>query len=102
MKRLGGWLVILVFFGFGWMRSNQAEGEVPAKAVSVELQPSPEMLKLLDAFGGKLAVSETFEISTSRRGKTRQGVASFRAGPGVSVIEDYRSSGSAGVLGVVL
>jgi hypothetical protein len=58
------------------------------------------MKRLLDAFVGNWRVSETFEVGTgrSRQGDTRQGTASFRAGPGYSLIEDYRSTGSAGSL----
>jgi len=39
-----------------------------------------------------------FEISTSQQGKMREGTASFRAGSGYSLIEDYQSNGSAGKL----
>ena len=56
------------------------------------------MEKLLDAFRGDWAVSESFGISASQRGKARHGTASFRMGPGLSLIEDYKSSGSAGEL----
>jgi hypothetical protein len=65
---------------------------------SDEFQPVPEMKRLVDTFAGNWRVSETFEldVGTPRQGKTRQGTASFRTGPGVSLIEDYRSTGSAG------
>src|SRR3981081_1028622 len=59
---------------------------------------SPEMQKLIDAFVGDWVGSENFEVSASRQGQTRQGTASFRAGPGFSLIEDYKSNGSAGEL----
>jgi hypothetical protein len=68
------------------------------KSASVEFHPSPEMQKLFDAFVGSWRVSESFEISTSRQGKTRKGTASFRTGAGFSLIEDYNSDGSAGPL----
>jgi hypothetical protein len=60
--------------------------------------PSPEMERLLNAFVGRWAVKETFEVSASKRGKIREGTATFRAGPGFSLIEDYQSKGSAGEL----
>jgi hypothetical protein len=56
------------------------------------------MERLLNAFVGKWAVKETFEVSASKQGRTREGTATFRAGPGFSLIEDYRSNGSAGEL----
>ena len=65
---------------------------------SSDLRPSAEMQRLLDAFGGDWNVRETFEVSGSRQGKSRQGTASFRLGPGSSLIENYRSDGSAGKL----
>ena len=66
--------------------------------VSGSVQLSPEMQKLSDAFVGKWKVTESFEVSASMQGKTRQGTASFRLGPGASLIEDYQSNGSAGPL----
>ena len=56
------------------------------------------MERLLSAFVGKWAVKEMFEVSASKQGKTREGTATFRAGPGFSLIEDYRWHGSAGEL----
>jgi hypothetical protein len=56
------------------------------------------MQKLSDAFVGKWKVTESFEVSASMQGNTRQGTASFRLGPGASLIEDYQSNGSAGPL----
>jgi hypothetical protein len=56
------------------------------------------MERLLNAFAGNWAVKETFEVSASKQGRTREGTATFRAGPGFSLIEDYRSNGSAGEL----
>jgi DNA-binding beta-propeller fold protein YncE len=70
-------------------RSSQVSGSVGL---------SPEMQKLSDAFVGKWKVTESFEVSASMQGKTRQGTASFRLGPGASLIEDYQSNGSAGPL----
>jgi muconolactone delta-isomerase len=68
------------------------------KTVRAMLQLSPEMQELYDAFVGTWNVSEVFEVSASRQGKTRQGTASFRLSPGASLIEDYKSDGSAGEL----
>jgi hypothetical protein len=59
---------------------------------------APEMERLLNAFVGKWTVKETFEVSASRRGKTREETATFRAGPGFSLTEDYQSNGSGGEL----
>jgi len=98
MKSLLMRLAILMLLSHGFTFLNQAEGKVPARAVSAELRPSPEMQRLLNAFEGKWAVQETFETSSSRQGKSRHGVATFRQGPGFSLIEDYKSSGSAGPL----
>ena len=70
----------------------------PPRSASSDLRPGPEMRRLLDAFVGHWRVKESFEVSTSRQGKTRQGTATFRAGPGYSLIEDYKSTGSAGTL----
>src|SRR5579864_4778379 len=56
------------------------------------------MQKLLDAFSGDWEVTESFEVGGPGAGKTRHGTASFRAGPGVSLFEDYNSSGSGGDL----
>jgi hypothetical protein len=67
-------------------RSNQVSGSI---------QLSPKCRKLRDAFVGKWKVTESFEVSASTQGKTRQGTASFRLGPGASLIEDYQSNGSA-------
>jgi hypothetical protein len=65
---------------------------------STTSQASAEMRRVLDAFGGDWEVSETFEVSESRHGKAREGTASFRLEPGSSLIENYRSDGSAGQL----
>src|SRR5579859_4760104 len=97
MKILLMRLAILMLLSHGFTFLNHAEGKIPARAASAEL-PSPEMQRLLNAFEGKWAVQETFETSSSRQGKSRQGVATFRSGPGFSLIEDYESSGSAGPL----
>src|SRR5215469_16156761 len=66
--------------------------------LSGSIQLSPEMQKLSDAFVGKWKVTERCEVSASMQGKARQGTASFRVGPGASLIEDYESNGSAGPL----
>ena len=60
--------------------------------------PGPEMERVFQTFVGTWQVRETFEVSRSQEGKTREGTASYRAGPGYSLIEDYRSNGSAGML----
>ena len=62
------------------------------------LHPSAEIQRLLKAFAGQWSVSENFEVSASNPGRTRQGRATFTVGPGFSLIENYRSNGSAGDL----
>jgi hypothetical protein len=62
------------------------------------LHPSAEIERLLKAFKGDWSVSENFEVSASKQGRTRQGRATFTVGPGFSLVENYRSTGSAGDL----
>jgi len=97
MTRIGTMAALLVLLGANWTNFGGANVTAPMSLGS-ELQPSPEMQKLIDTFSGNWAVRETFEVSASRQGKRRQGTASFRVGPGFSLIEDYRSGGSAGSL----
>src|SRR5215471_19944255 len=97
MTRIGTMAALLVLLGANWTNFRRPDVTAPMSLGS-ELQPSPEMQKLIDTFSGNWTVRETFEVSASRQGKTRQGTASFRVGPGFSLIEDYRSGGSAGSL----
>jgi hypothetical protein len=97
MNRIGMTAALIVLLGASSRHSQTTDTTGPG-FVSSELQPPPEIEKLLDAFAGNWTVSETFEVSASRQGKTRQGTASFRIGPGFSLVEDYRSTGSAGDL----
>lgn len=97
MKRVGTVAAIIALLGASCVLAQNADSTAP-KAASDKLRPSPEMQRLLDVFGGNWAVAEDFQVSASRQGQMRQGIASFRAGPGFSLIEDYRSSGSAGEL----
>jgi hypothetical protein len=69
-----------------------------AYSANQRLHPSTEMERLLQAFKGDWSVSETFEVSASTQGRTRQGRATFTIGPGFSLLENYRSNGSAGDL----
>jgi hypothetical protein len=73
-------------------RSQRASRHQPILETSVEMQ------RLFKFFLGTWRVSETFEASSTRKGQRRKGIAKFRAGPGLSLIEDYRSNGSAGKL----
>ena len=73
-------------------RSQRASRQQPILETSVEMQ------RLFKFFLGIWRVSETFEASSTRKGQSRKGIAKFRAGPGSSLIEDYRSNGSAGEL----
>jgi hypothetical protein len=90
MNRIGMTAALIVLLGASSRHSQTTDTTGPG-FVSSELQPPPEIEKLLDAFAGNWTVSETFEVSASRQGKTRQGTASFRIGPGFSLVEDYRS-----------
>lgn len=95
MKRLRVMLIFLVALGGSWGSADNADPREPAAS---RLGPSPEMARLLQAFTGDWSVSESFEISQSRSVGTRQGVASLKAGPGFSLLEEYKSNGSAGEL----
>lgn len=97
MNRIVTMTALMVLLGVSSGRSQQPDATA-RKSASSDLRPAPEMQRLLDAFVGHWHVNESFEVSASRQGKTRQGTATFRAGPGYSLIEDYRSTGSAGTL----
>src|SRR5215831_18045869 len=88
---------LMVLLSVTWVHPQKSDLAAP-KSPSAEFRPSPEMQKLFDAFVGSWRVSESFEVSASRQGKIRKGTASFRTGPGSSLIEDYESDGSAGAL----
>src|SRR5262252_2398528 len=97
MNKIVTMTALMVLLGVSSGRSQEPGATVP-KSTSSDLRPAPEMQRLLDAFVGNWHVNESFEVSASRQGKTRQGTAAFRAGPGYSLIEDYKSTGSAGTL----
>lgn len=99
MNRFAPTAALIVLLGVT-LGQTQRTGTTAPKSVSDEFRPAPEMQRLIDAFAGNWRVSETFEVEVgkSQQGKTRQGTASFRVGPGYSLIEDYRSTGSAGSL----
>ena len=88
---------VIALLGASWGQTQRPDVNVP-KLLNGEVRPFSEMQRLFDAFVGSWQVRETFEISTSQQGKMREGTASFRAGPGYSLIEDYQSNGSAGEL----
>jgi len=96
MKKFCGVLTSIALSFAPWGQSHKANGT--GTKSEARFHPSPEMERLLNAFVGKWTVKETFEVSASKRGKTRKGTATFRAGPGFSLIEDYQSNGSAGQL----
>jgi hypothetical protein len=79
-----------------------AAGALPSRvtepATRSHFQPSPEIARLLRAFAGDWHVHETFEVSARHPGGVRDGTASFREGAGFSLVEDYRSKGTAGEL----
>lgn len=91
-------LALLVMLSWAWGKP-QKTGKASARPSAVPgLEPSPEIERLLKAFAGTWRVNEDFEVSASKQGKTRRGTATFREGPGFSLIEDYTSNGSAGEL----
>ena len=96
MNRIVTMTALMVLLGVLSGRSQQPDANA-RKSASSDLRPAPEMQRLLDAFVEHWHVNESFEVA-SRQGKTRQGTATFRAGPGYSLIEDYRSTGSPGTL----
>lgn len=97
MKTVGTLLVLVAALGLAGTGS-EARNRRPVGPAANEFRPSPEMQRLFDVFNGKWKVAEHFEISGSRQGGSRLGTASFRSGPGFSLIEDYTSKGSAGPL----
>jgi hypothetical protein len=98
LKKSCGVLTLIVLFCAAWAQPQKAGGSDTKGSTESEIRPSPEMARLLNAFVGNWAVKETFETSTSKQGKTREGTATFMAGPGFSLIENYESTGSAGEL----
>lgn len=97
MNRSGMMVAVGVFLNVMWVHAQKTNATVP-KSSGDQVQPAPEMQKLYDAFVGNWQVTESFEISTERQGKNRVGTARFRMAPGVSLIEEYQSTGSAGSL----
>lgn len=93
MYRLITMSLLIILLGFTLERTQKSHATAP-QPPSDDFHPSPEMQKLFDAFMGTWRVSENFEISASQHGKHRRGTASFRSGPGFSLIEDYNSDGS--------
>jgi hypothetical protein len=99
MQRLG--VMIMSSIGLlstlGYCQGSDKTG-AHDHAKKQRLHPSAEVQRLLKAFAGDWSVSENFEVNESKRGGTRQGHATFTIGPGLSLVENYRSSGSAGDL----
>jgi hypothetical protein len=80
--------------------SETKPGEQQNLAQSLmEVQPGPEIQKLLNSFTGLWETSEKIEpTSKFPEGGTGRGQAFFRPGPGAySMIEDYRSQSSQGL-----
>ena len=98
METIGLTLTALAILGGALGTSRTQDARSSWNPAQAELRPSPEMQRLLKTFLGTWDVVETFEVSESRPGQSRKGTARFRAGPGFSLIEDYRSNGSAGEL----
>src|SRR5882724_12114673 len=75
LKESCGVLTLIALSFAPWGHSDKADGS------DIESE-SPGMQRLLNAFVGKWAVKETFDVTASKRGKTREGTATFRTGPG--------------------
>jgi hypothetical protein len=97
MNRSGMMVTVSLFLSVMWVHAQKTNATVP-KSENGESRPAPETQKLYDAFVGSWQVTERFEISTERQGKAREGTARFRTAPGPSLIEEYRSTGSASSL----
>jgi hypothetical protein len=98
VNRFGVILMLLSSSAVLCGQSNKTS-DTPEKIHAAEqLEPSPEVKKLLQSFAGDWSVSENFEISATKQGRTRQGVCRIKAAPGFSMLEDCRTNGSAGEL----
>src|SRR5260370_11973595 len=91
-------LLFLVTSAGSFGQTPKGSKPTATSPLSPQLRPSSEMERLLQAFVGSWNIRESFEISASKRGAAREGTAVFREGPGFSLMEDYRSNGSAGEL----
>lgn len=108
MSRIGTMSAIIALLGGFWAQTERPNATAPEPrrrergSISMSIRdlphPGPEMERVFEAFVGTWQVRETFEVSRSQEGKAREGTASYRIGPGYSLIEDYRSNGSAGML----
>jgi hypothetical protein len=98
MKKSCGVLTLLAISCGAWGQPQKSHASDTKRPAETEVRASPEMERLLNAFVGKWLVKETFQVDASKKGRTRDGTANFRAGPGFSLIEEYRSNGSAGDL----
>jgi hypothetical protein len=79
-----------------WSSRSQRADASRSKFATGESSPSPEMQKLLDAFAENWEVGETFEVSTSRKGK-RANAATF--GRQLRGIAKWRWRGTGELLG---
>jgi hypothetical protein len=91
-------LIMLIACAAGSAQSEKPMDSSAKQSSRTQLEPSPEMDKVLLTFVGNWKVSERFEVSASKQGRTRQGQATFKTGPGLSLVEDYHSDGTAGEL----
>lgn len=97
MYRIGTAAAFIVLLTIASVRAQKTDASAPKTAES-DFQPAPEMQRLYHAFVGNWRVIESFENNGQGPEKGRQGTASFRESPGASLIEQYRSTGSAGAL----
>lgn len=89
-------IIILMLLASGtglWGQLKKAGATSPKSPAAFE--PSPEVKKLLQAFAGDWSVTENFEVSATKQGRTRQGDCTIKAAPGFSMVEDCRTDGSA-------
>jgi hypothetical protein len=96
MKTVAALLMLTIS---SWSVRAESQEGAPAKPPDKSaFQTPPEMRRLLETFVGEWNVSENFEVSATKQGRTRQGSCDIKAGPGVSMLEDCRTNGSAGEL----
>ena len=95
MKSFAALLILTTGITLAAAQSTASKTKTPEVGT---FQASPEMRRLLDAFAGEWNVKEVFEIHPTKQGSTREGMCSIQAGPGVSLVENCRTNGSAGEL----
>jgi hypothetical protein len=98
MKRLCALLILAAGFTPTWAQSDKVTAHGTPASQASWFQPSPEMQRLFQTFIGEWNVSEVFEASATKQGRTRQGLCTIKAEPGFSLLENCKTNGSAGEL----